>query len=288
MRSARVALLFTAVIVAVPALITTVDARREESWEALEREVKDSRYPAHFLDSLHRANGVMDNRGLSPDRKLPFQKREKLVFDGGLGAMRAGYVVVDAQKNNKTNTMDIVGKAATNGFVGAIFRIRDFVLSRMDADGVYPLFFEQHVEEGKHRDKRWTLFDHKRGKVFTDKDKDKPSKASPLTHNYLSLIYYLRTLDFAPGDTFSINCFVHKKDYPIHFTVMGREKIKVDAGSFDCLKLKPRLVGEGRGFTKNDQMYIWVTDDHRRMPVMLKSEMSLGALSAKLVYYESE
>ncbi len=287
----RIAFSFLTLGVMVFALAGVSEARRDsddEKWQSLERQVKDSRFPEDFLDSLSRANGITDNRGLAKGKILPFKNREKLVFDGGWGSMRAGYLVVNAHKDHENKTMDITGKVATNGFVSAIFKIRDFVFSRMDADGLYPLHFEHHVREGRHRDRGWTLFDHKRGSVFSDDDKGKASKASPFTHNYMSLIYYLRTMDLAPGDTFSINCFVHDKDYPIHFKVHGREKVKVDAGTFECLKLEPTLVGDGRGFAKGDKMYIWITDDNRRMPVMLESEMGLGSLSAKLVYYESE
>jgi hypothetical protein len=69
---------------------------------------------------------------------------------------------------------------------------------------------------------------------------------------------------------------------------MGREKIEVEAGIFNCVKVQPRLVGEGRGFTKKDKMYLWFTDDKYCMLVRGKSKIALGWITADLLYYERE
>jgi hypothetical protein len=257
-------------------------------WETAESEVKETRYPATFLDSLAKANNAPTQKGLRTYRKWPFQNREKLVFDGGWGFARAGFLILSAQADDDPSVMALSGKVATNNFASAFYKVRDYVFSYADADGMYPLFFEQHIAEGKYRDHRWTLYDHPGKRVFTYKTKDSSKEASSFTQNYMTLLYYLRTLDLKPGKTVAIPCFVHEKDYPIEFTILGRERVETPAGEFRCLKIKPSLVGEGRGLTKRDKMYIWLTDDEYKMPVLVRSKIAIGSLSAKLLYYERE
>lgn len=263
------------------------DEDDEMRWEEAENEVGHLRFPGSFFDSVRTANGIPDNRGLRKYGKLPFTGKEKLVFDGGWGFIRAGYAILEAGNSREDPSILLLsGKVVTNNFVSAFYKVRDFVLSVTDAQGLYPYTFEQDVREGKYRTRRWTVYDHVNGRVYDNKKRDEPFEISMFSQNYLSLLYYLRTFDVAPGDTFSINCFVHGKDYPYLFKVVEREEIKVDAGRFKCLKIEPRLMGEGRGFTKRDKMTIWVTDDEYHMPVCVKAKIALGSLSAKLLYYE--
>lgn len=278
-------------LVLVTAAVTTEGRRREKeaSWLEGEREVTEYTYPAEFRDSLRNANDIGPNISLRTYDKYPFRKREKLVYDGGWGFIAAGFAVMEAYPSKKYPELIRIGaKGYTNKFVSAFKKVRDYAHAWVDADGFYPLFFEQHIHEEDYRDHRWTIYDHAGGRVFTHKTKDTCTESSAFTHNWLSLLYYIRTLDYDPGDTFTVMCFVHGKDYPLHFRVLKREEIEVEAGTFTCLKLKPRLVGEGRGFTKRDEMYIWVTDDRYHMPVLVKAKAKLGHLWAELIHYERD
>jgi hypothetical protein len=260
-------------------------------WERAEKEVAETLYPAEFVDSLKDAKGIGRTSALRNYGKLPFEKREKLVFDGGWGFIRAGFGILTAAiDDSNSSVFNVSGKVVTNNFVSAFYKVRDFVHVKIDRVGLYPLFFQQHLREGSYRAHHWTLYDHATGRVFTHKDKeDEPDKEiTPFSHGYVSILYYLRTLDLQVGKTYTIPCYVHKKDHPIEFKVEKREKIEVEAGRFKTLKVRPKLVGEGRGFTKNDKMYIWLTDDKYHMPVKLKAKAALGSLSATLLRYERE
>jgi hypothetical protein len=170
--------------------------------------------------------------------------------------------------------------------VSAFYKVRDFVQSQVDARGLYPLVFEQQILEGRYKTARWTVYDHVNNRVWDFRKPEPYDSVARFSHDYVSLLCYLRTLPLAVGDTFSIECFVHGKDYPVFFRVRHRETVKVDAGTFKCLMLEPRMVGEGRGFTRKDQMAIWVTDDKYHMPVLIKAKVKIGSLSAKLLRYE--
>jgi hypothetical protein len=261
----------------------------EMRWDDAEKEVGHTRIPQAFFDSVSAIHGVGDSRGLRLGNKLPFLVTEKLVFDGGWGFIRAGFAILSAGYSpDDTSRILLSGKVVTNNFVSSFYKVRDFVLSVNDSRGLYPLTFEQHVQEGRYRATRWTLFDQVNNRVY-DQRRDSAYAVTPFAGDYVSVLFYMRTIRFSVGDTFSIPCFVHAKAYPIRFTVgPKRETIKVEAGTFTCLSVEPLLVGEGRGFTRRDKMTIWVTDDIYHMPVLIKAKAALGSLSARLLLYERE
>ena len=122
--------------------------------------------------------------------------------------------------------------------------------------------------------------------VYTQKKEADCIAAPAFIQNYFSIVYYLRSLAFWPNDSFTIDCFVDKKPFPVLFHCMERTTIKVDAGTFNCLLVKPVLVGKGRVFSKKDEINLWVTDDEYKMPVMIKSKISFGSLYVRLLWYK--
>lgn len=270
----------------------TISAKRgEEKWEKLQDEVKENRFSMDMRDSLLKHYKIAEDKGLRAmeDKKLPFSSSEVLVYKGGWGPMSAGYGILNNSVDEEKGTVLLTAKGVTNNFVSAFYKIRDYVVSEVDLSGLYPRFFEQHIEENKYKKKSWFLFDPKGKKVYSNRRKKKSEyDASAFTYDYLSLLLYLRTMDFAPGDTFSKTCFVHGKDYPVFFKVHNKEKVEVEAGTYDCIMVEPKLVGRGRNFTEKDKMYLWFTDDDKKLLVKAKSKVKLGHVKVELIHYESK
>ena len=61
----------------------------------------------------------------------------------------------------------------------------------------------------------------------------------------------------------------------------GEERVTTPAGDFDCLVIEPE-VEEGI-FGKAGRLVVWVTDDALKMPVLVKSKVSIGSFVAELV-----
>ncbi len=281
---------FLTLLLIVPVL--SLDARRgEEKWEKLQNDVKESRFSMSMRDSLITHYKMENDKSLRTleNVKLPFNSSETLVYKGGWGPMSAGYGILNNFVDKEGGTVLLTAKGVTNNFVSAFYKIRDYVVSEVDLGGLYPRFFEQHIHENKYKKKSWYLFDPNGKKVYSNRRKKKSEyETSAFTYDYLSLLLYLRTIDFAPGDTFSKNCFVHGKDYPVFFKVHNKEKVEVDAGVFDCIMVEPKLVGRGRNFTEKDKMYLWFTNDKRKLLVKAKSKVKLGHVKVELIHYESK
>ncbi|MBI5756229.1 MAG: DUF3108 domain-containing protein, partial [Nitrospirae bacterium] len=56
-------------------------------------------------------------------------------------------------------------------------------------------------------------------------------------------------------------------------------------GVFNTIQIKPILKFEGI-FQRKGDVYIWLTDDNRKMPVKMRSKILIGSISADLVEYK--
>ncbi|MBD3319526.1 MAG: DUF3108 domain-containing protein [Chitinivibrionales bacterium] len=263
------------------------DSGEDEAWWArAARECSDLIFPAQFWDSLKQCHGIATVAGLRTRRVGPFAKGEKLTYEAAWGPMKAGRGVLKTWIDSSNKTVHCSVKGMTNKFTGAFFKVRDFLYSEIDLQGLYCYTFEEHVREGRYKADRYAYYDHPNSRVFSYKNKEEPIQAPKFTHSVVSLLCELRSRDINPQDTFSINTFVQGKNYRVFFGCKKREKIKTDAGEFTCLLIEPVLTGKGRVFTKKDKVRIWFTDDKYAVPVMYKIKIAIGSVTVRLIEYE--
>ena len=63
--------------------------------------------------------------------------------------------------------------------------------------------------------------------------------------------------------------------------VLGRDRVTTPAGAFNCVVIEPVLRAGGI-FKNKGRLVIWLTDDERRMPVLMRSKVAIGSISVVL------
>jgi len=101
----------------------------------------------------------------------------------------------------------------------------------------------------------------------------------------LSAFYYVRTLNLEPGDTIPLPYHDNGGNYPIKVIVHRRDTVSVPAGRFACLVVEPIIATPGL-FQRKGRMFLWITDDEKKMPVMMVSKIPIGSVVAKLLEYK--
>ncbi len=267
--------------------LPAASANNDIDWKLTSKEVDDLPFSSTFIDSVKNANSFSSgNRSI---RKLGIQRiqKETLVYEIGWGPVKAGYIILSTDFNPVDNVIILGGKALSNNFVSAFYKMRDYLLSTVDADGLYPIFFEQHLREGKkYKADRWMLFDKNAGKIHIKEKKFKTIETNEFVYDYLSILYYVRAMKTAPGDTFTLKTYTDSKIHPILIKCAEKTTIKVDAGTFNCVRLEPTLAGDGKTFNKKDKLDVFISDDQRRLPVLIRSKIKFGSITAKLIWYE--
>ena len=211
---------------------------------------------------------------------------ERLEFSVKYGMLPAGTAVMEVPgiiDYEGYPCFRIVSTAESNSVVSVFYKVRDSVETIVDYDGIFPRKFHKRLREGGYKADRTTLFDQRRHLAIADSDTI-PTYA--FVQDALSSLYYIRTKDFSPGDEVLIDNHTDKKNYPLKVIVDRKETVDVPAGKFDCLVIEPVMRAEGI-FKAKGRIWIWLTDDKYKIPVMMKTEVFfLGSITAQLKKYE--
>ncbi len=282
---------FTMSLFIVTTATTSLFADRDDLfWKDAIRELDTLPYSSRFIDSLKNKFSIYnqkDLRTLIP--RVPVCKNETLVYEVSWGHIFAGNLIITTDYDSANKTIRIGGKAVSSKFVGAFYKMRDYVISTIDANGLYPLFFEQHLREGRrYKSDGWVLYDLQNKKVLIHNKLDKNFETPQFTQDYLSILHYIRNKNFQPGDTITQHLFINKEIHPMFLSCIDKEVIETDSGNINTLKLEPRLVGEGRAFNKRDKIEVWLTDDSMSIPVLIKSKIKFGRITAKLIWHNHQ
>ena len=216
---------------------------------------------------------------------IAFGLGEKLHFDIGYGFINAGYATLSVDELVEYNgrpCYQIISTANSNKFFSSFYRVEDRVESIVDAIGIYSWHFEKHVSEGKYRADRIYSFDQNNNRVFYGKD---TLDVAPFVQDALSVLFYVRTQELKVGQSIFVDNFTGGKNYPLEVKVHRRETVKVKAGKFDCIVVEPLLLTSGI-FQHEGKLTVWLTDDRLKMPVLMKSKVLVGSISAELTDYE--
>jgi hypothetical protein len=86
------------------------------------------------------------------------------------------------------------------------------------------------------------------------------------------------------GATMIVPTHDNKKSYEMEVKVHKRERIEVPAGKFNCVLVEPILKSEGV-FKSKGSILVWLTDDERRMPVLVRTKVPVGSINVALTDY---
>jgi hypothetical protein len=142
-------------------------------------------------------------------------------------------------------------------------KVRDRYRTVIDAKGIFPYRFEQHIREGNYKRDSKATFDQinhqaiiKKKDKRTGKTKVKKYDVPEYVHDIVSAFYYVRTLDLGSmkkGSIINVENFLKDK--------------------------------EGGLFKNEGEILIWVTDDDRKIPVKVGTEIIIGFVGAELTKY---
>ncbi len=241
----------------------------------------------HFLLVLIALAGLA--RAEEVTLAVPFGLGERIEFAVGWGLINAGTSTLTVQDTVRVDDhlcYEIESRARSNDVLGTLYPVDDRVVTRMDVEGLFSRGLSKRLREGTYKKDREFLLRPEAGKILKmgeEGPRDSLDFRRPV-QDVLSAFYWVRTQNFKVGDVLEVEAMDNLKTYRLAVKVLGREKVKVKAGTFDCFKIQPVLLGEGL-FKAKGEVFIWVTADEARIPVMMKSKIFIGSISAKMISY---
>jgi len=214
--------------------------------------------------------------------KVPWRIGEYFQFSIEWNGLNGGSTLMQVQNLHTLGgrrAYRIISKTESNSFVSKFYKVRDRAESFIDAESLYTLRFVKHLREGGYKQDLDVRFDQANRKAIYQGGSTYDVEAR--VQDVLSAFYYVRTRPLVIGSTVNIPTHDNKKSYDMDVKVHKRERVEVPAGKFDCILVEPMLKSEGV-FKSKGSILIWLTDDDRRIPVLVKSKVPIGSISVSL------
>jgi hypothetical protein len=209
---------------------------------------------------------------------------EKLDYELQWSGITAGYATMHMYKGEDEQTR-IVSTARSVSWITRFYPVKDRAETTVEsASPWYPIKYTLKTREGRRRKHREVRFDRDNGKAVyldyrkkTEKEYDIPKEIfDPMT-----AFYHVRFMDLEVGKSSFVPMFDSKKIWSLEIKVLKRERVKVPAGVFDTIKIRPLMKSEGI-FSRKGALYIWFTDDEKRVPVKMSTKVAVGSINAVL------
>jgi hypothetical protein len=224
---------------------------------------------------------------LSSVHASPFQVPEKFIYDLTWAGIKAGTASLELR--NDGGRIRIISTAQSAKWISVFYTVDDRVESIVSEDphrsspGL-PVSYRLRLREGKHRKDKEVIFDHEknRAKYIDHLEKEyKEIDVPPLVFDPISSFFYLRTLRLVVGEPVYITMFDNKKVYNVEVQVLRKEKVTIPEGTFNTIVVKPLMKSEGI-FYRKGEIFIWLTDDAKHIPVKMQTKVKIGSITASL------
>ena len=225
---------------------------------------------------------------LFPGNISAFNVPEKLIFDMTWTGVKAGTATLEIV--NEKGHAKIISTTQSADWLSAFYMVDDRIESVLKNSQTMtfiglPENYRVKLREGSHRRNKEVIFDHANHQVtFFDhiSNEKKVFQIGENTYDPLSSFYYIRTLQYEVGKSVYVDMFDNKKIWNVEVKVLRKEKIKTKLGEFNTVVIKPLLKSEGI-FNRKGDVYIWLTDDLKHIPVKMQSKVAVGSITATLV-----
>ena len=226
-----------------------------------------------------------------PPPSFPFAMGERLSYDISWIGLTVGRGVLEITPDvpfEDRIVLRAVSTARSNRLLSFFYKVRDRVESLIDSSELYSyqIIFDQKRASRKRFKK--ISFDHDEH-VATLYYKGKSTEYSipSKVQDSLSSLYLLRTVpEFEVGSSIFIDVYASKKSWKLEIQIVSRETLRTVLGKIPTIKLNALVRFEGVLWDKGD-FHIWLTDDERRIPVLMKGKIAIGSITATLSEVES-
>jgi Protein of unknown function (DUF3108) len=218
--------------------------------------------------------------GPPPIPPRAFSVGEKLTYEVRFGPIRVGQASTEVLGIEHLRGRDAYHTRFLLRGGTAFYRVNDRYESWFDARTLESLRYAQQIDQGTYeRERLYEMFPERRTYTESGTPEQKPSVADPLDDG--SFLYFLRTIPLEVGKTYEFNRYFRPDRNPVRVTVLRRERIKVPAGTFDAIVVRPTIKTTGI-FSEGGRAEVWFAADSTRRMLQMKSRLSFGSLNLYL------
>lgn len=216
---------------------------------------------------------------------------ERLHYRVHWGYLTVGEAIIQA-RSPEPGRAELLSETCTDGLVDSLYEERDRILahSRVNAGGWRTEAFRTALEKGAEDRTRQYRFSGK-GVVYIRDLVSGNNDYLPVpagTMDALTALNAVRASPLEPGSRLSLPVLDRGERFRLVVAVQGRERLDTMLGDATAtIRIRTHLE-EAAGGRHQRPMQVWLTADHRRIPVRLKAEAGLGRITLELQRIRTE
>lgn len=222
---------------------------------------------------------------------MPFAPGETLEYVLRWENVPAGSATLQVMPHTTVNgepAHHFVMTVRSNRFIDLFYKVRDRIDAYADMEMTHTLHYQKKQHEGRHKRDEIVIFDwdNNRAHYSNFGHPEAPIDLFDGSFDPLSAFYFTRTTPFVVGNDLQRPVTDGKKNVIGRLSVLGRETITLQNGrTYDTYRVEPEMRHIGGVFKedKDARIEIWVTADHRRIPVRIRSKVVIGHFIGELV-----
>jgi hypothetical protein len=216
------------------------------------------------------------------------QLKYKVYYTASILYVPAGEVQFNAnlEKYNEKICWHFQGAGRTYKSYDWFFKVKDLYESYVDTQSMLPIKFLRDVHEGSYKLYHNVTFLNEKKLAISTKGIYKVPNG---IQDIMSAVFSIRNIDcshLTVGQKIPFNIFIDDEIWPVYIKYVGKEKIKTNVGTVNCMKFIPFLI-KGNLFKGGEGMKIWITDDNNKIPLRIESEVSVGKVRADLTHFNN-
>lgn len=225
---------------------------------------------------------------------VPFEAGETLVYTVSWLKIEGGQMTLSTSREASPDGVPVHRirlSAVSNDYVSKFYPVDTRYETWVDARDFTPVRFEKHAREGRYVSDEVEEFDLGR-RVAVWRDEKRVRATGPIPERFqdvISSFFYMRTVPLVPGEETRVDLYTRGKLYRLVVAVIGRERVETEMGVFDALKVQPRMhdTASASSVDRNKgKLFLWFSDDERRLPVMARTILPIGSVTARLTRVE--
>jgi len=219
-------------------------------------------------------------------------------YNWGFVWIDAGVVDFFARKSSGTTypVWNFISTGSSLKRFDWLYKVRDTFEVQSTTDVFRPDVFKRNTTEGGHEVYNLYQFDYenKKGYLYT-KETDKGIKFDTIdlkkhVTDVLTATYLTRSLQFDElqlKDTLTIPMLIDSKIIDLPIVYLGAEIIETPSGvKFSCIKFSA-LLQKGTMFNAGENIFVWVTNDSNKIPVLIEAGIKVGSIKVHLTSFEN-
>jgi len=168
------------------------------------------------------------------------------------------------------------------GLVSKFFKVEDDYSANLNA-ALCGQAVQMTTNEGsRHRETKVTFDSASRKASYLERDRAKNTVIAahdidtpPCVHDIIGGLYFLRTLTLDPGQSIEVPVSDGKKSVMAKVEAQQREDVKTPQGTFKTIRYEIYVFNDML-YRRPAHLYIWLTDDRRKLPVRVQVRMQFA------------